>query len=182
MVKKKIKTRNHRRSNTVGGSITHLEKPKDPFSVKFDEVVATCPANIIKKVINKPLPYGEYPQPVFSPQYGQGASYHGFFAKTFKASSKDGNYRGKSELTVKDFQYAAREFDNQLGRDPCHEQQIVHVPSPVNLDLQEDRKAWSKYGILGPVYGCHGYLNENRFIANPLDISEVNSKYRSFLP
>lgn len=59
---------------------------------------------------------------------------------------------------------------------------MKHVTSPVRLDLQEERKVWSKYGLLGPVYGTKGYLNDKRFIANPNDLSTVNSKYMSYKP
>jgi hypothetical protein len=38
-----------------------------------------------------------YPEP--SMKTGMGAPYLGYYAKTFHASSKDGNYRGKSTLT-----------------------------------------------------------------------------------
>ena len=60
----------------------------------------------------KPLPHGELPQPVYSTATGQGAPYHGYFAKSFKASSKDGNYLGKSESAMRDFVHKTREVDN----------------------------------------------------------------------
>ena len=122
LAQKKIKQRNqHKRNQTYGGSTSHIERPKDPFSAKFEEIVSTCPANILNKIKMKPLPHGELPQPVYSLATGMGAPYHGYFAKHFKASSKDGNYMGKSERAVADFEYITREEDNQLGRDPCYE-------------------------------------------------------------
>lgn len=33
---------------------------------------------------------------------------------------------------------------------------------------------------MGPVYGCHGTLNENRFIANEKDLTTALSKYKSY--
>ena len=48
---------------------------------------------------------------------GMGASYVGIYANKFKASSGDGNYRGKSTDAHKDFRHITREYDNQAGRD-----------------------------------------------------------------
>lgn len=64
-----------------------------------------------------------------------GASYAGYFAKTFLASSRDGNYKTKSKKAHDDFVHLTREENNQLGLDPCLEQTsgVKNVPSPVKL-------------------------------------------------
>ena len=41
----------------------------------------------------------------------------------------------------------------------------MNIHSPIPLEKQNERDVFSKYGIMGPVYGDQ-YLNENRFINN----------------
>ena len=66
---------------------------------------------------------------------GMGAGYSGYFAKTFMASSRDGNYRTKSKRGHADHVHITRDENNQLGLDPCYEQtsQVRNVASPVKL-------------------------------------------------
>ena len=65
------------------------------------------------------------------------------------------------------------------GRDVNLKQITMNIHSPVPLDKQKDRDVFSKYGILGPVYGSQ-YLNENRFINNEKDLTTFRSKYMSY--
>lgn len=65
------------------------------------------------------------------------------------------------------------------GKDVNFNQIIPNIPSPVPLDKQQERDAFSKYGCFGPVYGAQ-YLNEQRFIKNDNDLTTVNSKYLSY--
>ena len=44
------------------------------------------------------------------------------------------------------------------GRDVNLKQITMNIHSPVPLEKQKDRDVFSKYGILGPVYGSQ-YLN-----------------------
>lgn len=74
--------------------------------------MASCPANILNKIKMKAMPHGELAQPVYSLATGMGAPYQGYFAGSFKASSKDGNYLGKSEAAVRDFVHITREENN----------------------------------------------------------------------
>ena len=65
------------------------------------------------------------------------------------------------------------------GKDVNLNQITSNIHSPVPLEKQKDRDVFSKYGILGPVYGAQ-YLNENRFINNHKDLTTFCSKYKSY--
>ena len=61
------------------------------------------------------------------------------------------------------------------GLDVDYEQIDPYTQSPITIDVQEERKAFSKYGVFGAKA-----LNENRFIQNDKDLTTVCTKYLAY--
>jgi|TARA_B110000285_G_scaffold208578_1_gene248902 hypothetical protein len=55
--------------------------------------------------------------PVPNMKTGMGASYVGYYSKTFHASSTDGNYRNRSTLATLGHFNITREDNNMAGKD-----------------------------------------------------------------
>lgn len=88
-----------------------------------------------------------YPEP--NMKTGMGAPYVGFYAKTFHASSTDGNYRNRSTLATLGHFNIVREDNNMAGKDADYDQVIPYVTSPIQFPLQQERKPFTKYGVFG---------------------------------
>ena len=83
-----------------------------------------------------------------------GAPYLGFYSHLFSPSSQNGNYKGKSKKAIKLFQHIVREDNNMAGIDVNLNPITLNIHSPVPLEKQKNRDVFSKYGIMGPVYGA----------------------------
>lgn len=84
-------------------------------------IVESAPRNQQEGLNFKPTSVADMYVPVVGSRKGMGASYLGLFAKTFMASSRDGNYKSKSKRAHQAHTLITRDENNQLGLDPCYE-------------------------------------------------------------
>ena len=71
-----------------------------------------------------------------------GADYMGLYAKTFFASSTNGDYRSRSTIARR-HEYKTREDNNMLGMTNKYDSETLKIESPVKFALATERDAFA---------------------------------------
>ena len=87
--------------------------------------------------------------PVPNMKDGMGAHYHGLYAKTFFASSLNGDYRSRSTIARK-HEYKTREDNNMLGMTNKYDQETARFESPIKFEKIKERDPFANGQVFGP--------------------------------